>query len=174
MLAVGGTAISRNPLFSQQIQSGIGLLDFGISPAIVGSVVRLGEKGWSMKVQNMIRMTAAMIAFAAALFLASATPAQEITNTEWPDRPGATEPLQAAPAANAVNTAAAPQAPATASTPMATQQASATQLPLQRLSIAFLLLSIAAMALYARAEAKETDRKFKARIAHVARSVSLS
>ena len=41
-----------------------------------------------MKLQNMIRMQVVMAGVAAGLFLASAAPAQEITNTEWPDAPG--------------------------------------------------------------------------------------
>ena len=48
-----------------------------------------------MRVQNIIRMQVAMIGFGAALLLASAAPAQEITNTEFPDRPGTTEPIVA-------------------------------------------------------------------------------
>jgi len=46
-----------------------------------------------MRVQNIIRMQVAMIGFGAALLLASAAPAQEITNTEFPDRPGTTAPI---------------------------------------------------------------------------------
>jgi hypothetical protein len=130
-----------------------------------------------MKIQNIMRMTAATIGFAAALFLASSTPAQEITNTEWPDRPGATEPLQAAPAASAADSAAAKQvaeSTVAASTPMAAQEDAVTQLPMRGLSIGLLLLSIAGVALYARSEAKETERKIDARFARTGRSVSLS
>ena len=130
-----------------------------------------------MKIQNIIRMTAATIGFAAALFLASSTPAQEITNTEWPDRPGATEPLQAAPPADAANSAASnavSESTVAASTPVAAQEEAVTQLPVGGLAIGFLLLSIAGIALYARTEAKATERKFDARIARSGSRVSLS
>jgi hypothetical protein len=63
-----------------------------------------------MRVQNIIRMQVAMIGFGAALLLASAAPAQEITNAEFPDRPGTTEPIVAP--AN-VNSTAVSSAPAT-------------------------------------------------------------
>src|SRR6266567_3251353 len=61
-----------------------------------------------MKIQNIIRMQAVVIGFAGVLFLASSAPAQEITNTEWPDAPGATTTVQAsaAPAVNNSNTVA--------------------------------------------------------------------
>jgi hypothetical protein len=60
-----------------------------------------------MKIQNILRMQVAMMGFAGMMFLASAAPAQEITNTEWPDAPGATESVQAAarPVASEGNTA---------------------------------------------------------------------
>jgi hypothetical protein len=132
-----------------------------------------------MKVQKILWTQAIVIGLAAALFLASSAPAQEITNTEWPDQAGASEPLQtaSAPVASTANTVAANQATdsrATASDAVATQEAAVTQLPVRGLSITFLLLSIAGIALYARAEAKGTDRKLDARLAHVGRSVSLS
>lgn len=63
-----------------------------------------------MKIQNIIRMQVALAGFGAALFFASAAPAQEITNTEWPDRPGATEPIAAATNPNAAAVASAPVA----------------------------------------------------------------
>jgi hypothetical protein len=63
-----------------------------------------------MRVQKIIRMQAAMIGLGAALLLASAALAQEITNTEFPDRPGTTEPTVAP--AN-VNSTAVSSAPAT-------------------------------------------------------------
>jgi hypothetical protein len=51
-----------------------------------------------MKIQNSIRMQAVVIGFAGVLFLASSLTAQEITNTEWPDAPGATTTVQASAA----------------------------------------------------------------------------
>ena len=66
-----------------------------------------------MKVQNIIRTQVAIIGFGAALFFASAAPAQEITNTEWPERPGSTEPMVAATNANAANSTAVASTPAT-------------------------------------------------------------
>lgn len=71
-----------------------------------------------MQVQNIIRAQVAIVGFAAALFFASAAPAQEITNTEWPDRAGATEPIVVANA----NTTPASPAPA-ASQPVVAQAA---------------------------------------------------
>jgi hypothetical protein len=64
-----------------------------------------------MKVQNMIRVQVLTVGFTAALFFASAAPAQEITNTEWPDQ--ATATMQSAPtqaanqASDSANTASA-------------------------------------------------------------------
>ena len=63
-----------------------------------------------MRVQNIIRVQVTIIGFGAALLLASASPGQEITNTEFPDRPGTTEPIVAP--AN-VNSTAVSSAPAT-------------------------------------------------------------
>src|SRR5215813_5963583 len=63
-----------------------------------------------MKVQNMIRMQVAMIGFGAALLLASAAPAQEITNTEFQDRPGTTEPIVASANVNSTTVSSAPAA----------------------------------------------------------------
>ena len=48
-----------------------------------------------MKVQNIIRVQVLTVGFTAALLFASAAPAQEITNTEWPDQ--ATATIESAP-----------------------------------------------------------------------------
>jgi hypothetical protein len=63
-----------------------------------------------MKVQNIVRMTVATVGFAAAMLFVSAAPAQEITNSEWPD--SSTQTVQTASTTDA--TVAAPAAATTA------------------------------------------------------------
>jgi len=61
-----------------------------------------------MKVPKMIRMQVAIIGFGVTLLLASAAPAQEIANTEFPDRPGTTEPTVASANVNSIAVTSAP------------------------------------------------------------------
>jgi hypothetical protein len=155
----------------------------GSAPALVSVIEQFKEqfgiKGWQMKVQNTIRMQLVGAGFAAALFLASAAPAQEITNTEWPDRPGATEPLQAAPNQTA-NTAHATVADSRVSNPAATpssspsiEEAAIAQPAAQGNSVTF-WLSTVAVALYVLAEVKRLSRNFAPRATHASHSISLS
>lgn len=103
-----------------------------------------------MKIKQMIRMQAAMVGVAAGLFLASAAPAQEITNTEWQDRPGAMEAVPATP----VQTADTTNAAVPASQPVMAQEAAAAQRPAGGESVAFLLIGIVGVVLYAQAGKK--------------------
>src|SRR5258706_2521186 len=80
---------------------------FGTLPALPLRVTRTYKRGAKMKIQNILRAQAVMIGFAAMLLLASSAPAQEITNTEWPDGNNVSAPAQAKPAANDLKVAAA-------------------------------------------------------------------
>jgi len=110
-----------------------------------------------MKLQNMIRMQVVMAGVAAGLFLASAAPAQEITNTEWPDAPGATESVATAPAAVAASV----DVNVEAAKPAKTQEAAVAQ-PVGSGSLAFLLIGIGGMAVYTVAEVKRVHRTLTA------------
>ncbi|HET8966795.1 MAG TPA: hypothetical protein VFN20_11305 [Candidatus Acidoferrum sp.] len=132
-----------------------------------------------MKVRNLIRMQLVLVAgFAAALLMASSSPAQEITNTEWPDRPGATEPLQAAPAQ--ATTANQPVAQAgvsnAATTPSTTiaEEAAVAQPTTNSSAVTFWLISAVAVALYLFAAGKRFSPHFAARTSPDERSISLS
>jgi len=135
-----------------------------------------------MKIQNILRMQAAVIGFAGVLFLASSAPAQEITNTEWPDAPGATTSVQAAPAqaANAnVNANAANSgliaASATIVKPIAAQEAAISQWPtVQAWAIACLLVFFTLVALYKRAAARHANRNLESRVRQVNDRVAIS
>jgi hypothetical protein len=133
-----------------------------------------------MKVQNMIRMQVIAAGFAAALFLASAAPAQEISNTEWRDGQDVVTPAQmaTAQAANQANGAAQVQATnndATANAPAANQKATiAQQLPIEdSWMTTFLVISFALLTLYALAGTRRANRNRYAR-ADAFRSASLS
>ena len=156
----------------------------GNAPALVSLIEQfteqLGIKWWPMKSKNTIRMQLVGVGFAAALFLASAAPAQEITNTDWQDRPGATEPLQVA-ANQTANTANATVADAGASNVAASpssapsiEEAAIAQPAAQGNSVTFWLLSTVAAALYVLAELKRLSRNFAPRVTHADRSISLS
>src|SRR5215469_13323424 len=133
-----------------------------------------------MKVQNMIRMQVIAAGFAAALFLASAAPAQEISNTEWRDGQDVVTPAQmaTAQAANQANGAAQVQATnneTTANAPAANQKATiAQQLPIEdSWMTTFLVISFALLTLYALAGTRRANRNRYAR-ADAFRSASLS
>src|SRR5215472_10762764 len=106
-----------------------------------------------MSVQNIIRMQVATIGFGAALLLASAAPAQEIANREFPDRPGTTEPIVAP--AN-VNSTAVSSAPATGQ-PLVAQVAAVKALSEAKgdLALPLIMFGIAGVAL----AVAETKRK---------------
>ena len=134
-----------------------------------------------MKIQNIIRLQAVVIGFAGVLFLASAAPAQEITNTEWPDAPGATTPVQAsaAPAANNSNTVAANPSPSSAAAsvgkPIVSQEAAVSQWPaVETWAMACLLVFLTLIALYKRAAARHANRNLESRVRQVNDRVALS
>ena len=134
-----------------------------------------------MKVQNIIRMQAAVIGFAGVLFLASSLPAQEITNTEWPDAPGATTTVQAsaAPAANNANTVAvnpsSSSAAASVAKPIVSQEAAVSQWPaVETWTMACLLVFFTLIALYKRAAARHANRNLESRVRQVNDRVALS
>ena len=122
-----------------------------------------------MKIQQMIRMQVAMVGVAAGLFLASAAPAQEISNTEWPDRAGATESVAALQQPTAESAKAAP-----ASQPVATQDAAATKSAVGSETVAFLLVGIFGVVLYAQTGKKRAGYQVDGGDAEIGRSASLS
>ena len=112
-----------------------------------------------MKIQNILRMQVAMMGFAGMMFLASAAPAQEITNTEWPDAPGATESVQAAarPVASEGNS--------TAANASVSQDAAISPLPGMEAWMAGSLLAFAAMVgWFKRSAVRRVDQDLKSRI----------
>lgn len=122
-----------------------------------------------MKLQNMIRMHMVMAGVAAGLFLASAAPAQEITNQEWPDRPGATEALPAVtPQATAATATAVP-----ASQPAMTQEAAVAGQANSGESVGFLLFGVVAVVLYLQTGTVRNGRKVNTG-SNIERSVSVS
>jgi len=134
-----------------------------------------------MKIKNILRMQAVVIGFSGFLFLASSAPAQEITNTEWPDSPGATTSVQAAPApaANAANATAlnsgSTAATATVAKSIAMQEAAVSQWPtVQVWAIACLLVFFTLVALYKRAAARHANRNLEPCVRQVNDRVALS
>jgi hypothetical protein len=118
-----------------------------------------------MKIQNMIRMQAVVIGFGAAMLLASAAPAQEIDNPTWDEGTNSTPLTQAAPAPTANNSNSAVADP-TGATPVATvAQETVTQagvvpgkVPVERLTIASLLVCIGLVVVYMRENKKDRKR----------------
>jgi hypothetical protein len=134
-----------------------------------------------MKIQNILRMQAMVIGFAGVLFLASSAPAQEITNTEWPDAPGTTTTVQAsaAPAVNNSNTAAvnpsSANAAASVAKPIANQEASVSQWPaVETWTMACLLVFFTLIALYKRTAARHANSNLESRVRQVNDRVALS
>jgi hypothetical protein len=130
-----------------------------------------------MKIRNLIRMQLVLVAgFGAALLMASSAPAQEITNTEWPDRAGATEPLQAAPAQTAITAnqpVAQPGVSNAATTPSTTiaQEAAIAQPTATSSAVTFWLISAVAVALFVFAAGKRLSPNFAARTSPAERSM---
>jgi len=135
-----------------------------------------------MKIQNILRRQAAVIGFAGMLFVASSAPAQEITNTVWPDAPGATTSVvePAAPVASdarslgtssgSPNTSA-----AVAEQPIASQKAAISDWPaVETWAIACLLVFVAMVGLYRRAAARQINRNLESRIRQVRDRVAIS
>jgi len=117
-----------------------------------------------MKIQNILRMQVAMMGFAGMMFLASAAPAQEITNTEWPDAPGATESVQAAarPVASGGNAAVGNSTAANASV---SQDAAISPLPGMEAWMVGSLVAFAAMVGWSKRSAvRRVDQDLKSRI----------
>ena len=115
-----------------------------------------------MKIQNMIRMQAVVIGFGAAMLLASAAPAQGIDNPTWDEGTNSTPLTQAAPAPTANNSNSAVADP-TGATPVA--QETVTQagvvpgkVPVERLTIASLLVCIGLVVVYMRENKKDRKR----------------
>src|SRR5215469_7925306 len=99
---------------------------FGTPPALARTVSAILHGVVKMKVQDIIRIQAVTIRFAAALLFASAAPAQEITNTEFPDQN--TQTVQAVPnPASDAATAGVSGANAAANEAVATQEAAVAQ-----------------------------------------------
>ena len=108
-----------------------------------------------MKIQNIIRMQAIVIALGAALFLAGSLRAQEIDNVSFDEGPNSIPMGQAVPAPKASTPAVAnsqvPNANAGAETQLVSEEVVYTQItPVDRWSMAALLVCIALGALYLR------------------------
>ncbi len=108
-----------------------------------------------MKIQNIIRMQAIVIALGAALFLAGSLRAQEIDNVSFDEGPNSIPMGQAVPAPKASTPAVAnsqvPNANAGAETQFVSEEVVYTQItPVDRWSMAALLVCIALGALYLR------------------------
>lgn len=130
-----------------------------------------------MKVQNIIRVQAVVVGLAATLFVAGAARGQEITNTEWPDRAGATESVQVAAQAdqlNATNESSATVA-TTAGTPTLAQEAASSQAALLGgWSATFLVGSALVVGLYAMSEIKRITRNVDVRSSRANVPVTMS
>jgi hypothetical protein len=129
-----------------------------------------------MKIQNILRAQAMTIGFAGMLLLASAAPAQEITNTEWPDGPNVSAPAQAKPAANDLNVAVVNTGSvadtATVAQPVAIQDASVAPAA-EGWMVAAVLAFFAMFALLLRAATRRGNRK-EMRVRQVNSWVALS
>jgi hypothetical protein len=118
-----------------------------------------------MKLQTILRMQAITIGLGAALFLATAAPAQEIDNTIWADDSSAAAKSASAPAAasNDLNmTAASAQVVPTPveQSSVVTDQASLSEVvPANRWGIVFLLVCLAVVGWYVRETARRAERK---------------
>ena len=118
-----------------------------------------------------------MIGFAGMLLVASAAPAQEITNSEWPDGNNVSAPAQAKPAANDLNVAAVNTGSvadtATVAQPVAVQEASIAP-SAEGWMIAAVLAFFAMFAMLLRAATRKGDRKLEMRVRQVNNWVALS
>jgi hypothetical protein len=157
------------------------LLFFGIVPALVQGVELKQRRGGQMKIQNILRMQALVIGLAGVLFLASSAPAQEITNTEWPDAPGTTTTVQASPAptVNNSNTAevnpSSINAAASVAKPIANQEAAVSQWPaVETWTMACLLVFFTLIALYKRTAARHANSNLESRVRQLNDRVALS
>jgi hypothetical protein len=134
-----------------------------------------------MKIQNIIRMQAAVIGFAGVLFLASSLPAQEITNTEWPMRREQLRLCRHRPRqrVNNSNTVAvnpsSSSAAASVSKPIVSQETAVSQWPAaQTWTMAGLLVFFTLIALYKRAAARHANGNLQSRVRQVNDRVALS
>ena len=116
-----------------------------------------------MKLQKILRMQAITIGLGAALFLATAAPAQEIDNTVWADNSSAAAKSASVPAAasNDLNmTAASAQVVPTPveQSSVVTDQASLSEVvPANRWGIVFLLVCLAVVGWYVRETARRRN-----------------
>jgi len=118
-----------------------------------------------MKLRHIFRMGTIVIGFGVVSLLGASAHAQEIENTNWDDGPGAVSFAQPAPgrAANDFNAMAinsgAGTAVVTITNPVVTQTAILSQLsPVEEWAMAFLLVCIALVALYALAAMRRRYR----------------
>ena len=129
-----------------------------------------------MKVPYIFRATAITMGFAAALVLAGAAHAQEIDNTEWKDRPGATSPAPASSDQTANAATSATQKQALNATPAAEQKAvqqAAVAEPAGALgTIAVSIIGVGGVMLFAWTQ-KKRNRGFDPQTSHDERRVSL-
>jgi hypothetical protein len=121
------------------------------------------DRGGEMKIQNIIRTQAIVIALGAALLLAGSLRAQEIDNVSFDEGPNSIPMGQAVPAPKASTPAAAnsqvPNANAEAETQFVSEEVVSSQItPVDRWSMAALLVCIALGALYLRAIAYRGSR----------------
>ncbi len=144
---------------------------FGTLPALPLRVTRTYKRGAKMKIQNILRAQAVMIGFAAMLLLASSAPAQEITNTEWPDGNNVSAPAQAKPAANDLNVAAVNTG--SAADTAAIQEASVAPAA-EVWMVAAVLAFFAMFAWLLRAATRQGNRKLETRVRQVNNWVALS
>ena len=120
-------------------------------------------------------MQAIAIGFAGALLLASAAPAQEIENKDWPDRPGSTAPFESSASQAAVVPAGSLSTPAPVSKPLVAQEATVSRWSaVDALAVAALLIFFAVVTLSKRAGARYAMRHSKSRVAQVDDGVALS
>jgi hypothetical protein len=123
-----------------------------------------------MKLQNIFRMQAVVIGFAAVLLLASSAPAQEIDNTSWDDGPNVATIAQPAPALTTdglSSTTADSHTVATAAMiakPIVTREGVVSPwTSVEVWAMASSLVFFALIALYALVEAKRANRNLNAR-----------
>jgi len=123
------------------------------------------NEGGEMKIQNIIRMQGILIALVAALLLAGSVRAQEIDNVSFDEGPNSIPMGQAAPAPKAAPPVVAnfkvPNVTAAASTQLVTEDLVESRItPVDRWSLASLLMCIALGALYLRAAANRRKYAF--------------
>jgi hypothetical protein len=122
-----------------------------------------------MKIKNMMRMQAVVIGFGAAMLLASAAPAQEIDNPTWDEGTNSVPFAKAAPAPTASNSNSAVTDPTGVSPAATITQEVVAQagvvpesVPVERWTMASLLVCIGLVVAYMREEKKSHKRYLSA------------